>query len=89
MTSAHQRAVDLLTANMDKLHTLAETLLEKETLESREIDEIVNGPSKDKDADKAEAPKEESAEPGEGAGEASQKPAAAGGRFGRNSGEAL
>ncbi|MBW2085835.1 MAG: ATP-dependent zinc metalloprotease FtsH [Deltaproteobacteria bacterium] len=38
---SHDRATDFLKRNIDVLHTLAQTLLEKETLDSNEIDEIV------------------------------------------------
>jgi cell division protease FtsH len=38
---AEQKATDLLQANMDKLHKLAEALLEKEILDGHEIDTII------------------------------------------------
>jgi cell division protease FtsH len=41
VVSAHERAKDLLTRHMDTLHLLAETLLEKETLEAAAINDIV------------------------------------------------
>ncbi|MBN2542696.1 ATP-dependent zinc metalloprotease FtsH [bacterium] len=39
---AQNRALDLIRNNLDKLHRLAETLLEKEILDSDQIDEILN-----------------------------------------------
>lgn len=39
--ASYERAKDLLERNVNTLHKLAETLLEKETLDSAEIDEIV------------------------------------------------
>ncbi|MBI1814453.1 MAG: ATP-dependent metallopeptidase FtsH/Yme1/Tma family protein [Deltaproteobacteria bacterium] len=38
---SYQRARDLLEANLDSLHRIAETLLEKESLDGAEIDEIL------------------------------------------------
>ncbi|MFQ5901619.1 MAG: ATP-dependent zinc metalloprotease FtsH [Thermodesulfobacteriota bacterium] len=43
VTEAYDRAKTILTENMDLLNALAEALLEKEVLESEEIDQIVNG----------------------------------------------
>jgi len=40
LEEAEKRAVEILTKNIDKLHKLANTLLEKETLKSEEIDEL-------------------------------------------------
>ena len=44
---AEQIARDILTKNLDKLHELANTLLEKEIVDSREVDEIIGRPSED------------------------------------------
>jgi cell division protease FtsH len=41
VTGAHAKATDLLTRHMDTLHNLAETLLEKETLDGPDIEAIV------------------------------------------------
>ncbi len=38
---AEQKAHDILTKHIDKLHTLAKTLLEKEIVDSREVDAII------------------------------------------------
>ncbi|MBW1916412.1 MAG: ATP-dependent zinc metalloprotease FtsH [Deltaproteobacteria bacterium] len=45
ITDCHQRATELLCNNLPKLHALAQALLEKETLGSAEIDEIIHGPT--------------------------------------------
>lgn len=37
---AYQKAEEILTENMDKLHKVAEALLEKETLDSKEFEEV-------------------------------------------------
>jgi cell division protease FtsH len=39
---AYERAKELLTQNLDILHALAQALLEKETLEGREVDNIIH-----------------------------------------------
>jgi len=41
LEEAEKRAIEILTKNIDKLHKLANTLLEKETLQSEEIDELL------------------------------------------------
>jgi len=41
LTDAYERARDVLRANMESLHKMAEALLEREVLDSREIDEIL------------------------------------------------
>lgn len=43
VVEAYDRAKDLLTRYMDTLHKLAETLLEKESLDGSEIDELTSG----------------------------------------------
>jgi cell division protease FtsH len=40
---AEQKATELLSANLDKLHLLAKALLEKEILDGEEIDKILRG----------------------------------------------
>ena len=51
---AEETARDILEANRDKLNTLAETLLEKEAVDSREVDRIIGrSPG---DAEEVEAP---------------------------------
>ena len=42
VTGAHARALDLLNRHLDTLHKVAKTLLEKETLDAREMDELVS-----------------------------------------------
>ncbi|HRR96325.1 MAG TPA: cell division protein FtsH, partial [Candidatus Ratteibacteria bacterium] len=41
LEEAENKAINILTENLDKLHKLANALLEKETLKSEEIDEIL------------------------------------------------
>lgn len=41
LEEAEKKAIKILTENIDKLHKLANTLLEKETLKSEEIDELL------------------------------------------------
>ena len=43
ISDAHNNARRILTDNIDTLHKMADALLERETLESNEIDMIVNG----------------------------------------------
>jgi cell division protease FtsH len=40
---AYARSTELLTANLDKLHTMAELLLQYETIDSHQIDDIMAG----------------------------------------------
>jgi cell division protease FtsH len=47
---AYQKVKDMLTANQDKLRTLAHVLLEKETLEGEEIRKILELPEKKKES---------------------------------------
>ena len=42
---AHEKAIDILKENTDKLHELARYLLEKETITGEEFMEILNRPS--------------------------------------------
>jgi cell division protease FtsH len=44
LTDAYERARNVLRANMESLHRMAEALLEREVLDSREIDEILGTP---------------------------------------------
>jgi len=48
---AYARSTELLTANLDKLHTMAEALLQYETIDAQQIEDIMNdrepGPPKD------------------------------------------
>jgi len=51
VVDAEKRAETLIKENLDKLHNLASALLEKEILDSQEIDDIINGkyqPDKEK-----------------------------------------
>ena len=43
VTEGHQKAIDLLTRNLDKLHRLAAALLDKETIDGNEVEMIVSG----------------------------------------------
>jgi cell division protease FtsH len=43
VTEATQKAHDILRVNLDKLHTLAKVLLEREILDGEEIDALLNG----------------------------------------------
>lgn len=40
---AHQKALKILTENMDKLHAMAQALLDREILNAKEIDRIMEG----------------------------------------------
>ena len=40
---AEKRAIEILSANIDKLHTLSNVLLEREILDSEEIDKVLRG----------------------------------------------
>jgi len=41
--NAYHRARDLLTTNIDKLHTMAQTLLQYETIDGEQISAIMEG----------------------------------------------
>ena len=41
MEKAEQTAHDILSKNLDKLHLLSKALLDKEMIDSREVDEII------------------------------------------------
>ncbi len=43
VTDAAQKAHDILSVNLDKLHTLAKVLLEREILDGEQIDALLNG----------------------------------------------
>jgi cell division protease FtsH len=43
VTQSHEKAKDILQKNMETLHRLATTLLEKEVLDSQQIDAIIKG----------------------------------------------
>jgi cell division protease FtsH len=49
---AYAKVTEMLTANQDKLRTLAAALLDKETLEGEEIRKILGTPEKKKDAER-------------------------------------
>ena len=53
--SAEKRATDLLSANLDKLHLVARTLLEKEILDGEQLDALLKGEESQPQA--VEAPK--------------------------------
>ena len=40
---AYARSTELLTANLDKLHTMAGALLQYETIDAQQIEDIMNG----------------------------------------------
>jgi cell division protease FtsH len=82
---AHEQALQLLRANLDKLHLLANTLLERETIDGDQMDRVLRGevlapaprPSElDAPPPSASAPITQADEPGLGAlGEPSPRPA--------------
>jgi cell division protease FtsH len=43
ISSAEKRAIDILSSNIDKLHALSNVLLEREILDSEEIDKVLRG----------------------------------------------
>ena len=64
VTDAHVRTTEILTENLDTLHRLAHSLLEREVLGGDEIDMIIRGeelPRVRTMADSVQAPKEEAA----------------------------
>lgn len=65
--TAYERAKELLQQNMDKLHLIAKTLMEKETLEAEEFKRLIetgslNGGGKKEEQNKEEQNKDESKE---------------------------
>jgi cell division protease FtsH len=71
--AAHGRAKDLLMSNMEKLHLMADALIRYETIDTAQIDQIMEG----REPDPPEGWQDGSSEPGDGA----EKPA---GEEGRN-----
>lgn len=65
LRECYERARSLLTENRDKVQMVAESLLERETLEGRDVDDIVRygriRPEKERAADCPEPPEEEKA----------------------------
>ncbi|MBR6641981.1 MAG: ATP-dependent zinc metalloprotease FtsH [Clostridia bacterium] len=57
--TAYDKAEQLLTDNMDKLHTTAKLLLEKEKIDAEEFEEIFTGKKEKKEEPKVEEVKEE------------------------------
>ncbi len=53
---AESHARDILTNNLDHLHTLAKKLLEKEVMDSHEVDQIIGRPPEDKEPVESPAP---------------------------------
>lgn len=53
---SHQRALELLRNNLPKLHALAQALLEKETLDSQEIDQTISNVGADQSSPADELP---------------------------------
>jgi cell division protease FtsH len=54
INSAEKRAIEILSSNIDKLHMLSNVLLEREILDSEEIDKVLRGeqlPALEKNAD--------------------------------------
>jgi cell division protease FtsH len=43
LDNAYARSKELLTTNIDKLHKMADALLQYETIDARQIDDIMNG----------------------------------------------
>jgi cell division protease FtsH len=59
VTDAAERSHEIISGNVDKLHRLAEALLEREILDGDEIDRILSGqPLEEPLIKKAEEPKE-------------------------------
>ena len=54
--AAEATAQEILSANLDKLKLLAEALLEKEIMDSAEVDEVINGGSGDKEPTETPSP---------------------------------
>jgi cell division protease FtsH len=54
---AEKTAYDILEKNIDKLHALAEALLEREIVDGREVDEIIGGTSGEQEEAPQPAPK--------------------------------
>jgi cell division protease FtsH len=54
--TAQERARDILEKNIDKLHDLARALLEKEIIDSRELDEIIGLSQGDSEEVEASSP---------------------------------
>ena len=61
VTTGYDKAEELLTANMDKLHTTAKLLLEKEKIDAEEFEEIFTGKKevKKSEENKIEEPQDE------------------------------
>ena len=62
VTTAYAKAEELLAENMDKLHTTAKLLLEKEKIDAEEFDEIFTGKKEKVEEPKVEEVKEEKTE---------------------------
>jgi cell division protease FtsH len=63
VTGSYDKCTQLISDNMDRLHDLAKGLLEKETLDARDIDEIMAGngaqPAEQPVAEEADQPPED------------------------------
>jgi cell division protease FtsH len=58
VTGSYERTSALIRENIDTLHRLAETLLEKETLDSKALNEIIRGRSAEETEEKDQEEKE-------------------------------
>ncbi len=75
---AHERCTKLLTENIDKLHRIAEALIERETISGEELDMLIEGkplpPSEEHPASGKSGPKDGGTPSGSGADFAFEKP---------------
>ena len=78
MEEAHERCTKLLTENIDKLHRIAEALIERETISGEELDMLIEGkplpPSEEHPASGKSGPKDGGTPSGSGADFAFEKP---------------
>ena len=75
---AHERCTKLLTENIDKLHRIAEALIERETISGEELDMLIEGkplpPAEEHPASGKSGPKDGGTPSGSGADFAFEKP---------------
>jgi len=75
---AHERCTKILTENIDKLHRIAEALIERETISGEELDMLIEGkplpPAEEHQASGTNGPKDGGTPSGSGADFAFEKP---------------
>ena len=75
---AHERCTKILTQNIDKLHRIAEALIERETISGEELDMLIEGkplpPAEEHQASGTNGPKDGGTPSGSGADFAFEKP---------------